>query len=466
MPPRIWTLTRASLSLFAARPVSSLALGSAIVVSLAAACCGLGVVAAPWFLCELFALQLSEVVGRPVERGRAWIGACAIAFGAVVLVGAVAWLALLGFGAEPPPGGLPRPATWTELAAGAGALASAAAIGALALVLPLLYAPLLLLDGKGNLGGALLESARLVARGGVVPHFALTLVAHAIQIAPPAIAALVAARLLQPDLAPLAILCSVPALAATVPLGQGMITAAYATRRADVVDRRRSRAPGRPPGPLVWLWALVVLTQFVAFAMLGASLARPSRLQPGRAPAGESLAHLAVTNHAPRRFHLRDTALEFIANVREVRIVAGDGGGVGTLPLGPGGAIERVRVVRVRDLYAVEVTRSSDVVVGWVDRAGVRLDDGLQRRLRDRVSPRAIAIMVLALVATALFLLPSLAGLAEVRRGYALPAAQRPAPHALRELRARTFRRATVAALALAPLAAHSLYRGLACLAP
>lgn len=466
MRPRLWPLSRTSAHLFAARPVSSLALGSAIVVSLASVCCGLGVVAAPWFLCELFALQLSESVGQPVERGRAWIGACAVAFGAVMLVGAVAWLALLGFGAEAPPGGLPRPATWSELTAGAGALAAVAAVGALGLVLPFLYTPLLLIDEKGNLGSALLESARLIARGGVIAHLGLSLVANAVQVAPPAIAALVASRVVQPDLVPFAILCSVPALAVTVPFGQGMITAAYAERRAEVVDRRRTRAAGRPPRTLVWLWALVVLAQFAAVAMLGASLARPSRLAPGRAPEGELIADLAMGDGVARHVHPLDTALEFTASAREVRVVASDGGGVGTLPLGPGAPIARVRIVRVRESYAVEITRGRDVRVGWIDRAGVRVDDGLQRRLRDRAPPRVIASMVGALAATALFLLPILAGLAEMRRGYALPAAQRPAPHALRERRARTLRRATFAALALAPPAAHSLYRGLVCLGP
>ncbi len=332
-------------------------------------------------------------------------------------------------------------------------------------MLPFVYAPLILIDGKGNLGSALLESARLVARGGRLRHLALSLAAHAIQIAPPVLAAIAAERLLQPDLVPLAVLCSVPLLAASVPLGQGMISSAYAARRADVVDRRRTRAAGRPPHALVWLWTLLVMSPFLSLGMLGASLARPSRLAEAAAPAGVLVADLVVAN-GRRRFRPPDTALEITADAREVRVVASDGGGVGALPLGPGASIERVRVLRVRDTYAIEVLRDGRRVVGWIDRAGVRRDDGLRRRLHDRAPTWAIACMLAALVATAWFMLPVLASLAEVRRGYALPATQRPAPEALTRLRARTLWRASLAALLLSPLAILSLYLGLACLAP
>jgi hypothetical protein len=154
----------------------------------------------------------------------------------------------------------------------------ASAIASLGFVLPFLYAPLILVEGRGGVGASVLESARLVAREGALPHFALSLTANAVQVAPLLIAVLSASWFSQSDSAPLWALLSLPLLALSVPLGQGMLVAAYVERRAELADLRRTRLAGRPPRGLIAAWLMITAAPLLSFSMLGASCVRPSRV--------------------------------------------------------------------------------------------------------------------------------------------------------------------------------------------
>src|SRR5512139_2689414 len=98
--PRAAPALLASVRMLRARPVVTLSLGAAVVLSLLSVCCGLGLLTTPWFLCELFAVQLALCTGKPVARGLSFVPAGVIMLGAVLLVSAVAWIALLGAGPE------------------------------------------------------------------------------------------------------------------------------------------------------------------------------------------------------------------------------------------------------------------------------------------------------------------------------------------------------------------------------
>ena len=143
----------------------------------------------------------------------------------------------------------------------------------------------------------------------------------------------------------------------------------------------------------------------LAFATLGASLARPSRLPEGTIPARASSV-AAFDVRGPQRMYLEDTPLELHMGLGGVRVAASDGGGAGTLPLRGHGTVTRVRVARQGGAYAIEVTRGATAYLTWIDRAGVRLDDGLQRRLLDRASLGEIGFLIGTLLATALAMLP------------------------------------------------------------
>ncbi len=81
-------------------PVVSPALGGAVVLSLASVLFGIGVLVTPWFVCEMFALQLAMLTGRPSERSVAWVRAGLLALCMVGLVGAATWLAALAIGPD------------------------------------------------------------------------------------------------------------------------------------------------------------------------------------------------------------------------------------------------------------------------------------------------------------------------------------------------------------------------------
>jgi hypothetical protein len=462
-PPRSVGVVAASLRhsarLLLGRPGATLALGAAIVLGLISVCFGVGVVLAPWLLCELLALQLGEALGEPTARSRSWASACVILLGAVLLTASVGWLTWLGLGEQSPPLAATAPAGLLPLLHPGGLLALASAVVSLVFVLPFLYSPLILIETRAGLAGAVLESARLVATGGLLRNFALSLAVNAVQAAPLLIAAFSAELLSDGDSGPLFVALSLPLLALSIPLGQGMLVSAYVRRRAELADARGWPVAGRPPWSLLALWVVLVAAPVLSFSLLGASFVRPSRLSVGHLPkGGEPIAAFAPLR-GQRSVHPSGTALEIVASARGVRVVASDGGGVGGLPLRSDAPIEALRVVRVRDSYGLQLMQGGRSYVTWIDRSGVRLDDDLRARLLDRVPSWALLLMLLSLLSTAVALLPVLAALAELRRLYALAGVQSPSD-ALAERRARAIFGSFVVALLLVPLAVLSLYWG------
>jgi hypothetical protein len=460
-PPKLGSCLRQSVQLLMGRSTATIALGAAIVLSLLSVCFGIGVLMTPWLLCELLALQLAEALGHPLSRSRAWIGACAILLGAVLLTSSVGWLTWLGLGTDAAPLEPEHGTAWALVLRPGGLLAVASAFASLVFVLPFLYAPLILIEGRAQLAGAVLESARVVAVGGMLPHLLLSLVANVVQASPLLIAALSASLLSEHDSTGLWALLSLPLLSLTVPIGQGMLVSAYVERRAEVADLRRTRMAGRPPGALVAVWAVIVAAPLLSFSMLGASFVRPSRLVVGHLPVSAELIASFVPLRGEQHVHPEGTALEIAISPRAVRVVASDGGGVGGLPLRSETKIEALRIARVRDSYRIELMQAGIAYLTSIDRSGVRLDDDLRARLLDRVPSWALLLMLLSLLSTAGALLPVLAALAELRRLYALEPGPRPPGRELSERRARTISRALALALLLAPLAALSLYWGL-----
>jgi hypothetical protein len=87
------------------------------------------------------------------------------------------------------------------------------------------------------------------------------------------------------------------------------------------------------------------------------------------------------------------------------------------LPLSAAAPIERVRVVRVRDTFAIELLlQGGQSYLTQVDRAGVRQDDDLPARLRDRSRPWQWLFLLWTLILTVLSSVPVLANLAAAGR--------------------------------------------------
>jgi len=452
-----------ALRTFAARPYASSALGAGVVLSLPGVCCGIGLLMAPWLLCELLSLQISEGRGEPVTRSASWFGACAIQLGAVLLMLSVAWIVWIGLGTENATGaeGVPLPQELTPALSGVGFALLSVPLS-LVFVLPFIHAPLILIDRRGSLGGAVLESARLTAEAGVLRHLWLSLTAHALQGAP--LLAVVAIGVwVAPEPLPLWALLCLPLMAVSVALGQGMLVGAYRPLRAELTPPSAARPEGRAPAPLTAAWVLLVMAPLLSFALLGASLVRPSQLTAGALPSGgETLIDERLPGDGSGlSLQPRGTTLYIEADVYGGRVRASDGGGTGRLPLPTGQPIEALRVVRRGDLYGVELRQAGRSHHCWVDRAGVRLDDHLPARLASRLPSWALGLLLLSLLTTAATMLPVLAGLARMRRFSARAqegAGATPPADAVAEFRRRTIARATWTALLLSPLSLSALY--------
>ena len=445
-----------SARLFRAELFATLVLGAALVVALASVCCGLGAFAAPWFGCELFATQLAAGTGRRPPRTRAWLGAGLFLLGAVVIVASVAWLAALGLGPDMP--------VFEEAREGPDEartviLFTGGALLALVFIQPFLYAPILLVDRGGTVGGAVLESTRLVHEGGALAHLSLSIASHLVQASPLIVAAVGAELFAGRAEVVWAVIGATPLLAITIPLGQGMIVSAWIERRELIVEPRTSRPEGRPTRALITILSVVLLSPIVSLGLVVISLARPSDPRSGSAPSGDVVIDAPVSVGETRTFPIATTALSVAVSDGWFSVVASDGGGAGELPR-PGTPLQHLRVVRVRDAYAIEATTASETFVTWVSRAGVRLDDDLRARLADRLPLFAFAVLALALVITPLGIARVLVRLADLRR----LAARGDLSGAL-AMRRPAARRAWAVAGALAPFAAGSLAIGLRAIA-
>jgi len=403
----------------------------ALLASLFAVCCGLGIFAAPWFMCELFALQISSGTGRATQRSPVWLWAALVQLAAVLVLCSLAFLTLLALGPDVVLGGVAQVARPTDarLIESLGLLFGAGGL-ALALVVHFEHAPSILIDRGGGLLFALLESARLVAATGVVRSWTTSTVAHGLQLAP-AVAVTVLA-VTRGTLASTVFwgLVSLPALALCLALGQGMVVSSYLAVRDAVPDPTglSTRALG---GRSAVLWLLLLALLMAGPVAVSFALLRPARVEAGSLPAGTPLIALAV-GPTQREIYLPDTAIRLAVSERAVRVLASDGGGAGTLPLDHA-RIAFVRVLRalppnpdglpIEPAYAIEVELAEGDpkprYTTWIDDSGVRLDDSLGRRF-DQLLPRGSSlIFLLCLMWTAIWMALALPPQAHLRKVFA-----------------------------------------------
>ncbi len=440
------SLVAPSIGVLVRHPVVSLSLGAAIVLSLLAVPTGLGALVTPWFMCELFAVQLASLGETPQPRGRGWVSAALVVLLVVVVIALAGWIAALGFGPDVTTADRSEaPLPWPEalrrvgLICGTGGLAVAAST-------PFVYAPLVLLDRGGRLGGAVLESAALVRHGGALRHYALTFLASMLSLSPALVSMIVVARTLERAATPLGVLVALPFLPVSIPLGLGLLTAHYLAQRPLLGDARTAQRGERHPISLVILLAFGTLAPIIGLVLVAAGGLVPSAPRLGTAPDG-----VVVVDTASRaRIAVPDTTLEVRVDGARVSIFAGDGDGVGELPRVFRLPISRVRVVRIRDDHAVEITSAGESRVVRVDRAGLRVDDSVEARLVSRAPGYALIGFVVCFAICAIGNLAVLAPLGEARVG--------------RRPRAQARRTAGRIALLLTPFAVLALLAGLVAL--
>lgn len=436
-----------SWSVIRAHPVIASSLGGAVLLSMASMLFGIGVVATPWFACEIFAFQLGHLTGRPATRSAAWIRAGIFVLGMVGVVIAATWIAALAIGPDVSTAdSASAPLPWPQ-AVRSVALIAAVTATAIGFFSPFLYAPLVLIERGGTVGAAVLESAWLVRRGGLARHWALAFLAHLMPLVPAIVFSVVVARTYERAATPLGVLAALPLLPLSIPLGQGLVAAAYVQRRRELSERRWTRREGRPPAALVSTLVFLVLAPMLSVLFLAVGALRPAPLVAGPASEGHVVLEQGVEDAA--ELHVRNTTLSIHVRGRELEVRAGDGAAVNLS--GPWRtSIDRVRVRRHGDYYAVEVHAD-----GWwraeVDRAAMRVDDTVSARLSARLPPWGLPAIGLSFALSALLLVRALEPLGAVRRLYGAPASERPPLDVLRKRRAEAIRIAWRVALVLTP---------------
>jgi hypothetical protein len=420
--------------MFRKRPGMSCALGAAVGFSLLSTCCGLGFVTTPFFICQLLALHLSAYTASRIERSAAFVRASAVLLVFMLMVGAVTLISLLGN---------TNVGSSTALAPSGVAAALLGSAAAWLVIAPLMYAPLMLLEHNVSLELALAQSAHRALRTGVFAHVRLAFVVFCLQHLPYALGAWLVS--VDDAHAALWLLCLLPLVCVSMPLGQGMVVWAY------VQGSERTTVSNPLPPPLrrwVRVWALLIVLPSVSLVLLELSLSRPSRIaavSSDSAPAGEVL-RTFVPSEREQSVELPASALSVRVSVAQVSVVASDGGGVGVLPLAAAEPIARVSVVRVRDTFVIDVLQAGQTYRTRVDRAGVRLDDDLPARLRDRSRPWQWLYLLWTLLFTVLLSVPVLADLAAAGREEQPPTAADARPSHTQALR-----RARLLALLLLP---------------
>lgn len=439
-----------SVAIYRRHPVVSSALGLSIVLSVCALCCGLGVIAIPWFGCELYAFQVAAGTGEKVTRKRAWLSAGLFILASATLVVVASAISALGVDFS-----------------GEDAITDARRIGlsiagvtlAMLFVVPFTYAPRILVDRGGTIGAAALESARFFVRDSLSGHLALVVLAHFIQSAPLTIGAIIALALADASAIPFVLLSVTPFLAATVPIGQGVITAAWVARRHRLTDASARRPAGKTP---LWLSAFVSLVWIspgLSLALVIASLVSPSALVVVDVPPdGEAL--VSVDVDGARRIAIPDTALTIEIDDESAAIVASDGGGVGDLPLGSDAQIAHVDVIRSRDQFTIDLTSEGLRRRVVIDRAGVRQDDDLRTRLTQRLPRWGLLVLALALLLTPLILTRVVVEIAELRESSCRPV-DALSDHELDERRAEVMKSSVVWTSLVVPLSLAALAAGL-----
>ena len=404
-----------SIGVVRVHPWVVLALGSALVLAVASTFTGLGLVLAPWFVCELFALSLGASGVSMRARGLAWIQAAGVLLASGVLFGSVVALAALVFGPDLATVDRTSVMPWDQALLRLAGIVGISLVS-LAYVLPFVHVPGLLIERGGPFGTAVLESLLLVRRVGVLASFRLVLVAATFALFPAVAAAMVAARVLDRASTPLGLLASAPFLLVSLPVGLGVVAQGYLLARHRLPPRHLVHRVGLPRSTLVLLSA-AVLAPVLGLVLLLVACALPAPLLRGAAPPGATL----LLEQGLGEHVVPGTTLRFSASADhvEVRPSMDDAVAVLRAPRGPAGrpAVERIAAHAVHDVLAVELRGAGGVPLGHAlfTGAGVRIDDTVHRALDERMGAGRALLFGPSFLVVALLVLAALGPLAEAR---------------------------------------------------
>ena len=392
-----------------------MAVGFCIVVSMGAVCCGVGLLTAPWFAAELLGLQLAWSLGVSIDRKGSWWWAIvflSLVAGVVVATGALTMSSWVQADATDLAMG------FSDSSVGLGVVFGLVGITIANLILmPYLFAAPILIDRGGGLGAALADSARLVAEAGVLRFIAFGFLMILVYGSPVVVAMAISLAWGGSALLPWALAVMVPLLAISIPVGQGMIVSAYARRRTQLPRFLRAEPTLTAPRRLSFISMLLLVVASLTLFLLLTILAFSS----APAYAVEAPPSTRVLVEAEAQAELREVGVprsSWVLRVSrdEVEVRAYDEGGAGRIPLGDRRGVERVAVHEDGGGYWIGMEDAQ----GWrcvrVTRDGIRVDDGLARRLTAHVSLTEIWMMMLLLLSGVWSLAWGMGAYGEVRQ--------------------------------------------------
>ena len=213
----------------------------------------------------------------------------------------------------------------------------------------------------------------------------------------------------------------VPGLAVSIPLGQGMIVSAYEQRRASLPHAGSTHGVPLVPRRLttisMGLLAVATGTLLLLLSVLAFQPAPPADAiqQMEREPAVSARA--SVETHV---LLVPQSRVDIHVGRNYVAIRTTDAGGAGEIPLGDRRVIQRVDVWEEVYGYRVGISDSIGRRDVLITGAGVRLDDGFDRRLTSHVALWEIWVMLGTLLLGAWVLAWAVLPLGDIRRPWRL----------------------------------------------
>ena len=352
-------------------------------ISFVASVCGVGLLAGPWFACELIAFQLFALRCTPgIERDRGWFVAAGLFFGLqlLILTGVVfAWIGL----------STSAPLEGAEVAHDAIAVRPllvfvSALLVSLGATIPLTFVPHHLLSRKVGALQALGDGLRDVSEMGFFAVYRLVLVTQLIQLVPFLLMALFVTWSWGREAIPKGVLLVLPLQLVLLPLAQGVVSSVYAQRFGERIEFNE---PAR-------LLDAVTLALPVLLCLLSVlSLMQPAPL-PGEARFDG--AHVFDSSRDGSTYLVPGTDLAVSLRNGTLWLEVSDGGGAGYIA-------ENVRSMKIEERQAALVAKL-DTADGrralHFDRAGIRLDDSLSDRLAGHVPEWFFFLLMLAMVAS------------------------------------------------------------------
>lgn len=406
---------RRSVGVARVHPWVTLALGAALVLAIASTFTGLGLVLAPWFVCEVFALCLSASGVATQPRGTAWIQAALVVLGVGVLFGSVVALAALVFGPDLAAVDRASVLPWGQSALRIVGI-FAISITSLAFVLPFMHVPAIQVERGGPFGTSVLESVWLVRTTGALASFRLVCTAGSFALLPAIAAAVASARLIDRASTPLGVVLSAPLLLLSLPVGLGVVAQGYLLERHRLPPRHlvTRRPVARSTTALL---TAAVLAPVGGLVLLLVACALPAPLLRSELPASA----IRLAERAEGTVIVPGSTLALTLTPRHAAVLPAidDEPVVLTTPASRSGRrpFERARVYALHDLYAIEVFSEGDRREGWAmfDGAGARIDDTVHRALDERMGIWRALIFGPTFLIVALLVLAALGPLAESR---------------------------------------------------